>query len=94
MLTRAIIFLRTFVGAGRGTEPDITADSARDLWLLSDEFRFTALSTVVADWRAARPSPDSDTRLITTSLDERSRSQDRVLLLLDRKVDRLRQAAI
>jgi hypothetical protein len=67
---------RTFVGAIGGTEPDITDCNASDPELLSDEFKFTTLSTAVADWRAARPSPAADTRLITASLVERLQSRN------------------
>jgi hypothetical protein len=65
-----------FVGAIGGTEPDMTNGNASDLELLSDEFKFTTLSTVVADWRAVRPSPAADTRLIMASLVERLQSRD------------------
>jgi hypothetical protein len=85
---------RTFVDAIDGTEPDITDGNASDLGRLSNEFKFATLSTAVADWRAARLSPDADTRLITASLEERLQSHDRALCLLARKVDRLHQAAI
>jgi hypothetical protein len=85
---------RTFVSAIGGTEPNITDDNANDLLLLSDEFNFTTLSTAVAAWRAAHPSPDSDTRQILASLNEQFRSQVRVLSELGEKVDRLHQAAL
>jgi hypothetical protein len=61
---------RTFVGAIGGTEPNITDDNSSDLELLSDEFKFTGLSTAIAAWRAAHPSQDADKRLITALLDE------------------------
>jgi hypothetical protein len=38
---------RRFVEAIGGTKPDITDDNARDLRLLSDEFKFTTLSMAV-----------------------------------------------
>ena len=76
-----------------GTGPDITGDKAMDLWVLSDEFKFTALSTALADLRAAHEAQDADARLIAVSLSERLQAPDRVLCLLDRKVDRLHEAA-
>jgi hypothetical protein len=84
---------RMFAGAIGGAEPDATDDNAMNLSLLCDEFKSTRLSTTVAHWRAAHPSQDADTRLIIASLAERLQSQDRALCLLDRKVDRLHQAA-
>jgi hypothetical protein len=77
------------VGAIGGTD-----NTARDLELLSDEFKFTTISTAVAVSRAAHPSSDADAMLITASLDERPQADDRALCRLDRKVDRLHQAAI
>jgi hypothetical protein len=85
---------RTFVGAIGGTKLDIKDDNASDLELLSDEFKFTSLSTAVAAWRAANPAPDANTRLITASLDERLQSHDRALCVFDRKVDQVHRAAI
>jgi hypothetical protein len=85
---------RTFVGAIGGAEPDITDGNTSDPELLSDEFKFTTLSTAVADWWAVRPSSATDTRLITASLDERLQSHDQALCLHARKADRLHQAAI
>jgi hypothetical protein len=80
---------RAFVGAIGGTEPDITEDNASEF--LSDEFKYAALLMAVAVWRAAHPSPDGNTRLITASFDK---SHDRSLCLLDRKVGRLHRATI
>jgi hypothetical protein len=40
---------RAFLGAIGGTERDITDGNASDLERLSDEFKFTTLSTAVAD---------------------------------------------
>jgi hypothetical protein len=62
-------------------------DSASDLKLLSDEFKFTGFSTAVAAWRAAHPSQDADTRLIPASLDEQLQSQTRAIRLLEEKVE-------
>jgi methyl-accepting chemotaxis protein len=85
---------RMFVDAIGGTEPNITDDNSADLELLSDEFKYSAISTTVAAWRAVHPSLDANTRLITASLDERLQSHDRALCIFDRKVDRLHRAAI
>jgi hypothetical protein len=41
--------LDMFVDVIGGTEPDTTDDNARDLGRLSDEFKFPALSTTVAN---------------------------------------------
>jgi hypothetical protein len=49
---------RTFVDAIGGTEPNITDGNASDLELLSDEFKFTGLSTAVA---TRKPSSESST---------------------------------
>jgi hypothetical protein len=68
---------RTFVGAIGSTEPNITDDNSADLELLSDEFKFSALSTTVAAWRVAHPSQDADMKLIAALLDERLQLHDR-----------------
>jgi predicted nucleic acid-binding protein len=73
-----------FVGVIGGTNPAITPDNVTDLGLLADEFKFAALSTAVADWRAAHPLQDADTRLVAAALDERLQAHDRALSLLDR----------
>jgi hypothetical protein len=83
-----------FVGGVGGTEPDIADDDARDVGLLSDEFKFATLSAALTDSRAVDPSPDADARRITASLDEQLHSQDRAMRLLTEKVDRLHPAAI
>jgi hypothetical protein len=85
---------RIFVGAIVGIEADIPDGNARDLELVSDELKFTTLSTAVADWQAARLSLDADPRLITASPSKRLQSHDQTLCLLDRRVDRLQQTAI
>jgi hypothetical protein len=55
---------RTFVSAISGTEPDVTDNNAKDLWLLSDELKFATLSIAVAAWRAAHRSSGADMKLI------------------------------
>jgi hypothetical protein len=84
---------RMFVEAIGGTKPDITDDNARDLALLSDEFRFTTLSMAVTHWQAASSSLDAGSRRDTAVLDVRLRSPDRASSLLDAKADGLRQVA-
>jgi hypothetical protein len=86
---------RLFVNAIRGTKPDITDDNTKDLGLLCDEFKFTPLSSAVADWREAHTSLDGGSILTKAALDEQLQSQDRTICLLDHKplrYDRLQQA--
>jgi hypothetical protein len=66
----------------------------RNLEPLSTEFKSTALSTTIADWRAAHPSADAGARPNSASLDEPLQAHNQAICLPDRKVDWLRQAAI
>jgi hypothetical protein len=75
-----------FDGATGGSESDITDENATDLWLLSDKFRFPALSTTVADWRSTRLSLDADPTLIAGSLDKRPQLPDGAPGLLEEKI--------
>jgi hypothetical protein len=72
----------------------LTNNNVRDLWLLSNEFKFTTLSTAVADWRPEHPSPDAETGLITGTFEEQLQSHDRAIRTLEEKVDQLRQAVL
>jgi hypothetical protein len=67
-----------------GIEPGITDDRARDLELLSNEFKSNTHSIAVADRWARRSLLDAEKRRITALLEAWLQSQDRALRLLDR----------
>jgi hypothetical protein len=85
---------QTFVVAIGDAEPGITDGNAPDLGRLSDDLNFARLSAAVADWRAGRPSPEANTRVIITPLDGPLQSHDQVIRLLAKKVDRMHQGTL
>jgi hypothetical protein len=67
--------LRVLLDALDGVVVEISDANVRDLSLLCDEFKFTALAKTVGDWQAQRPPIDAGVRreldLVQARLDER-----------------------
>jgi hypothetical protein len=76
---------QVFTSAIGGSEVTITAVNVRDLALLCDEFKFSTLSNVVAEWRA------TDTVSLAW-IDDRLLSHDRAICALTQQIEALRRA--
>jgi hypothetical protein len=79
--------LSVFVAAIGGFEAAISDDNINDLSLLCDEFKFTALSTSINEWRAARPEPDSAMH----AMNDIVWCQERTICSLEQKLERVQR---
>jgi chromosome segregation ATPase len=86
------------VGALGGEAAEINEANVRDLSQLCDEFKFIELAETVGNWQAEHPHIDLVTRreldLVRAELEERLKSQDRTILMLDRALRRLQENGI